>query len=498
MDASQLKEDEKSQPRTMKYIKKPMVINLYSLKPSQLEKNPFQQKKPPEKSNSIHTSKYLSCIFKNQSILARNGPEMNVDSEYYNYKLAPSNSIETLMTENEEETDPSSLPSPSLKNHNDLHSDIETPSSKQAEIEELKALRTPPKSYSTTDSNLGKKKPKLKPRKKSPLSLAPEFQDDSEEEKKDQSSQDSQSQSQDSQDDQNTKKTSNKTPSQLQCSEEEKTQKPHPPHHSKRKKHRKTTEEKYLSDYYKIYEKYLSLTSEIIKNFNRLSSLSPVTQSELLPLQLSLPFPTHKKTRKTLILDLDDTLVHTMLPRKSYLKQGVNKTEIHTAVFKDSESGRKQVIKIIIRPFANEFLKAVSKEFEVVLFTAGAKEYADRVLDILDPSGVFFDYRFYREKCVRKDGEFIKDLRIFRNRSIKDVVIVDNTLAAFMNQIDNGVPIPSFLGDAKDKQLKGIKKFIMGLRTAEDVRKPIIEKYCLTELYKFYKEEKNKENKLEK
>ena len=66
------------------------------------------------------------------------------------------------------------------------------------------------------------------------------------------------------------------------------------------------------------------------------------------------------------------------------------------------------------------------------VFTASHKFYADAVLDYLDPNNEYISARFYRDSCfVTHDGVFIKDLRIFSNRNIKDMVIVDNAVYSF-------------------------------------------------------------------
>ena len=41
----------------------------------------------------------------------------------------------------------------------------------------------------------------------------------------------------------------------------------------------------------------------------------------------------------------------------------------------------------------------------------------------------------------------MKDLRIIANRSLKDMVIVDNAVYSFAFQLDNGIPIVPFYSD---------------------------------------------------
>jgi len=43
-----------------------------------------------------------------------------------------------------------------------------------------------------------------------------------------------------------------------------------------------------------------------------------------------------------------------------------------------------------------------------------------------------------------EEGIYIKDLRIFSDRNINDIVIIDNAVYSFGYQIDNGIPIIPF------------------------------------------------------
>ena len=71
-----------------------------------------------------------------------------------------------------------------------------------------------------------------------------------------------------------------------------------------------------------------------------------------------------------MVLDLDETLIH-------YFEMG-------------SEGGH-----FLVRPGAEKFVKEMSQIYEVVIFTAGMQDYADWVLDQLDPHG-YIKYRLYR------------------------------------------------------------------------------------------------------
>lgn len=49
-----------------------------------------------------------------------------------------------------------------------------------------------------------------------------------------------------------------------------------------------------------------------------------------------------------------------------------------------------------VRPYLTECLKAVNKEFEVAVFTAGYDWYANPILDRIDPTGTLIQHRYFR------------------------------------------------------------------------------------------------------
>ena len=67
-----------------------------------------------------------------------------------------------------------------------------------------------------------------------------------------------------------------------------------------------------------------------------------------------------------------------------------------------------------------------------------------------------------RDDCfATQRGKFIKDLRIVKNRHLKDIVLVDNKPESFGLQIDNGIPIMEFYGDKNDVELQHLEKVLI-------------------------------------
>ena len=81
------------------------------------------------------------------------------------------------------------------------------------------------------------------------------------------------------------------------------------------------------------------------------------------------------------------------------------------------------------------------------------------------------------------DGFYIKDLEIILDRNRKDVIIVDNSILSFAFDLDNGVPINSFIGNEEDdRELLYLYSFLEEAATAEDVRVNIRDSFKLSYL----------------
>jgi len=179
-----------------------------------------------------------------------------------------------------------------------------------------------------------------------------------------------------------------------------------------------------------------------------------------------LPPPSGKENRQfTLVLDLDETLVHC----------DVNKVAECDQVFPVVFGGDTYQVYMSKRPFFQRFLELVAPLFEVVVFTASQQCYADKLLDLVDPEKRLIHHRLFRHHCVNVEGNFVKDLRVL-GRDLATTVIVDNSPPAFTFQVDNGIPIVSWYSDKDDTELQKLVPLLMKLRTLNDVR-PALKKY---------------------
>jgi CTD small phosphatase-like protein 2 len=116
------------------------------------------------------------------------------------------------------------------------------------------------------------------------------------------------------------------------------------------------------------------------------------------------------QTRPTLALDLDETLVHCTV-------EPIPKPDL---TFPVTFNGTFYQVYVRKRPYLDYFLESVAKNFEVVVFTASQKVYADVLLDLLDPERKFIEHRLFREACLFVQGNYLKDLTVL-GRDMKKV-----------------------------------------------------------------------------
>ncbi len=184
-----------------------------------------------------------------------------------------------------------------------------------------------------------------------------------------------------------------------------------------------------------------------------------------------LPAKPKAAPQKSLVLDLDETLVHCSVER-------VDHADLRFPV---QFNGIVYEINACKRPHMEEFLAKVSQQYEVIVFTASQEVYARRLLDLIDPDRKYVHHRLYRDSCLQVQGNYLKDLNVL-GRDLSQVLLVDNSPHAFGYQVDNGVPIMSWFDDANDTELLKLLPFLESLVDANDVRVPIRSQFRTQEI----------------
>ncbi|SCV03146.1 LAME_0H08086g1_1 [Lachancea meyersii CBS 8951] len=213
----------------------------------------------------------------------------------------------------------------------------------------------------------------------------------------------------------------------------------------------------------------------------RFNSIFSYFQEPPFPDLLPPPPPPPYQRPLTLVLSLEDLLVH-------------------------SEWTKEHGWRTAKRPGVDYFLGYLSQYYEIVLFSSNYMMYADKVAEKLDPIHAFITYNLYKEHCLYKDGVHVKDLSKL-NRDLGKVIIVDCDPNSYKLQPENAVPMKPWDGKADDGLLKMIP-FLEYLATQQmnDVR-PVLnsynDKYQIPEEFerrvavlksKFYKEQEAKAN----
>ena len=155
--------------------------------------------------------------------------------------------------------------------------------------------------------------------------------------------------------------------------------------------------------------------------------------------------PINPKYKYTLVLDMDETLIH---------------------YFFTNVSGM-----FFVRPYCFDFLKELNDLYEIVTFTAGTKDYADNILNILDMDNNIIKYRLYRQHTTILGFSVYKDLTKL-GRDLSKVIIIDNLKENFKMQPNNGIFIKTWTNDINDVQFKDLLKILKDivLFNVNDVR----------------------------
>jgi len=171
--------------------------------------------------------------------------------------------------------------------------------------------------------------------------------------------------------------------------------------------------------------------------------------------------------RKTLVLDLDETLIHSFhdgvlrptvrpgTPADFILKVTIDRHPVRFFVHK--------------RPHVDFFLKIVSQWYELVVFTASMEIYGTAVADKLDNDQGLLRRRYYRQHCTLDFGSYTKDLSAICS-DLSSVFILDNSPGAYRSYPDNAIPIKSWFNDPTDTALLNLLPVLDALRFVSDVR----------------------------
>ena len=138
--------------------------------------------------------------------------------------------------------------------------------------------------------------------------------------------------------------------------------------------------------------------------------------------------------QKTLVIDLDETLIHSLAKGGRMSSGHMVEVKLASAVgFGGTTLGPQHPILYYVhkRPHCDDFLRKVCKWYNLVVFTASVQEYADPVIDWLEQERKYFTNRFYRQHCTFRNGAYIKDLSSVEP-DLSKVMILDNSPLSYV------------------------------------------------------------------
>ncbi|GKZ38952.1 nuclear envelope morphology protein 1 [Aspergillus brasiliensis] len=208
---------------------------------------------------------------------------------------------------------------------------------------------------------------------------------------------------------------------------------------------------------------------------------SPVPPRPLIPPRVpsytaNLRLP--KSPQKTLVLDLDETLIHSLAKggrmSSGHMVEVKLSTPMTTALTPGGPPttlGPQHPILYYVhkRPHCDEFLRKISKWYKLVIFTASVQEYADPVIDWLEQERKYFQARYYRQHCTFRNGAYIKDLSSVEP-DLSKVMILDNSPMSYIFHEDNAIPIEGWINDPTDNGLLHLVPMLEALQYVTDVR----------------------------
>ncbi len=188
----------------------------------------------------------------------------------------------------------------------------------------------------------------------------------------------------------------------------------------------------------------INVNIEIENNNN--NNNNNINQPEI----IKTPYITTKMQKNfCLVLDLDETITHNT-PTNYFL----------------------------VRPGTINFLTEISKYYEIIIFTSAHQNYADNILNRLDPEKKFISFRFYKQHTYVEENKIVKNIKNL-GRDLKKIIFIDNIKYVAKYSMENIYQIKTWIDDVFDNELERIKNKLIEIaknkKYLKDVRKAIKE-----------------------
>ena len=163
----------------------------------------------------------------------------------------------------------------------------------------------------------------------------------------------------------------------------------------------------------------------------------------------------------TLVIDLDETLIHASATESTGFDFSITIHNMSEPVD----------MYIFVRPGSIDLIRTLGPFYEIVIFTASSQEYADAVIDRIDPFGMV-KHRLYKESCLLLNDCRVKDLSLL-NRKLDRVIIMDNSPTSYVLHPNNSIAIRTWTSDKSDQELFKVMEMLMEIKDEKNIYKAL-------------------------
>jgi len=183
------------------------------------------------------------------------------------------------------------------------------------------------------------------------------------------------------------------------------------------------------------------------------------------------------KGKLTVILDLDETLIHSEFTgtndyRQAELRERVSgrrPPDFSIVLYEGSTEQEEEIVHVYKRPGVEEFLNKLAEICEPVIFTAALPMYARPILKQIDPKRKCRS-RLYRNATIRYRGiPHVKSLKAI-GRDMARLVLIDNSPVAMCADPDNAILAKAYYDDPHDRELDRLYEAIKQMVHLHDIR----------------------------
>ncbi|EAR98796.2 NLI interacting factor-like phosphatase (macronuclear) [Tetrahymena thermophila SB210] len=184
------------------------------------------------------------------------------------------------------------------------------------------------------------------------------------------------------------------------------------------------------------------LNENPLLSFNYDQQLNMSTNSTLSYLKMYEEHPNN------LVLDLDETLIH------CNEKSLNDDSSIITVQFQNQQKN----YYLHQRGYLQEFLEQCALNFNIYIYTASTRDYAEEVVKIIDPRSVIKKV-YDRSSCFYDGKQYLKSLKTL-GLDLNRTVMIDNNQACVSNNIENAFKIKDFFSDKNDRELQKFQNIL--------------------------------------